>query len=114
MNRVWLWIRSSSPERTRMYSARRGHLHVHQLLERQDGGPLLEERADVLERVDLVDDVVVVRVLADLLDAAVEVAQDRVHVHDLLARELQDQAQHAVRGGWCGPMLRNISPSPRV
>ncbi len=24
MNRVWLWTRSSSPERTRMYSARRG------------------------------------------------------------------------------------------
>jgi hypothetical protein len=74
------------------------HLHVHELLEREDRRPLLEERADVLERVHLVDDVVVVRVLADLLDAAVEVAQDRVHVHDLLARELQDEAQDAVRG----------------
>ena len=81
-----------------MYSARGGTCHVHELLERQDRGPLLEERAEVLERVDLVDDVVVVRVFADLLDAAVEVAEDRIHVHDLLARELEDEAKDAVGG----------------
>ena len=40
-----------------------------------------------------------VAVLADLLDAAVEVAQHGVEVDDLLAVDLEDDAQHAVRGG---------------
>jgi len=74
------------------------YLHVHQLLEREHCRPLLEEGADVLERVHLIDYVVVVGVLTDLLDTTVEVAQDRVHVHYLLARELEDEAQDAVSG----------------
>ena len=41
-------------------------------------------------------DLVVVGVLAQLLDAAVEVAEDRVEVDDLLAVELEDDPQHAV------------------
>ena len=96
MNRAWLAIRLSSPVSTRMYSARRGHLDVEQLLERHDRRPLAEQRADVLERVDLADDVVVVAVLAQLLDAAVEVAEDRVEVDDLLAVDLEHDPQHAV------------------
>ena len=72
------------------------HLDVHQLLEGQDRRPLVEQRADVLERVGVADRLVVVGVLAQLLDAAVEVAEDRVEVDDLLAVELEDDPQDAV------------------
>ena len=71
-------------------------LDVEQLLEGHDAGPLAEQRADVLERVEVADRLVVVGVLAELLDAAVEVAEDRVEVDDLLAVELEDDPQHAV------------------
>ena len=72
------------------------HLDVEQLLEGHDRRPLAEQRADVLERVEVGDRLVVVGVLAQLLDAAVEVAEDRVEVDDLLAVELEDDPQHAV------------------
>ena len=72
------------------------HLDVHQLLEGQDRRPLVEQRAHVLERIRVADGLVVVGVLAQLLDAAVEVAEHRVEVDDLLAVELEDDPQHAV------------------
>ena len=71
-------------------------LDVHQLLEGEDRRPLVEQRADVLERVRVADRLVVVGVLAQLLDAAMEVAEDRVEVDDLLAVELEDDPEHAV------------------
>ena len=73
-------------------------LHVEQLLERHDPGPLAEQRADVLERVEVADRLVVVGVLAELLDAAMQVAEDGVDVDDLLAVELEHDPQHAVGG----------------
>jgi hypothetical protein len=82
-------IRFNSVERTR-------DLDVEQLLEGQDAGPLAEERADVLERVEIGDRVVVVGVLAQLLDAAMEIAEDRVKVDDDLAVELENDPEHAV------------------
>jgi hypothetical protein len=82
---------------TRMYSARRGTSTSRSLLVGRDRRPLAEQRRDVLERVDLADRLVVVRVLDQLLDAAVEVAEDRVDVDDALAVELEDDAEHAVR-----------------
>ncbi len=78
------------------------HLDVEQLLERHHRRPLAEQRAHVLERVDLADDLVVVGVLAQLLDAAVEVAEDGVEVDDALAADLEDHPQHAVRRGVLG------------
>ena len=72
------------------------HLDVEELLEGEDARPLAEQRADVLERVEVGDRVVVVGVLAELLDAAMEVAEDRIEVDDLLALELQDDPEHAV------------------
>ena len=71
-------------------------LHVEQLLEGHDRRPLAEERRDVLQRIHVRDRVVVVGILGELLDATVQVAQDRVEVHDLLAAQLQDDPQHAV------------------
>ena len=71
-------------------------LDVEQLLVGRDRRPLAEQRRDVLERVDLADRLVVVGVLDELLDAAVEVAEDRVDVDDALAVELEDDPEHAV------------------
>ncbi len=71
-------------------------LDVEQLLEGHHRRPLAEQRADVLERVRVADRLVVVGVLAELLDAAVEVAEDRVEVDDLLAVDLEHDPQHAV------------------
>ena len=79
-----------------MYSARRGTSTSSSFSKAMHRRPLAEQRADVLERVDLADDLVVVGVLAQLLDAAVEVAEDRVEVDDLLAVELEHDPQHAV------------------
>ena len=75
---------------------------LEKLLEGDDAGPLAEQRADVLERVEVGDRVVPVGVLAQLLDAAVEVAEDRVEVDDVLAVELQDDSQDAVGRGVLG------------
>ena len=79
-----------------MYSARRGTSTSSSFSKARTARPLVEQRADVLERVDVADGLVVVGVLAELLDAAVEVAEDRVEVDDLLAVELEDDPQHAV------------------
>ncbi len=73
-----------------------GHLDVQELLERHHRRPLVEQRADILERVGVGDRLVVVGVLAQLLDAAVEVAEDRVEVDDPLALDLEDHPQDAV------------------
>jgi hypothetical protein len=57
---------------------------------------------------------VVVGVLAELLDAPVEVAEDGVEIDDLLAIDLRMTRRTPWVAGWCGPMLMSISPSPTV
>ncbi len=78
-------------------------LDVVELLEGDHRRPLAEQRADVLERVHVADRLVVVGVLAQLLDAAVEVAEDRIEVDDLLAVDLEDDPQDAVGRRVLGP-----------
>ena len=78
------------------------HLDVEELLERHDRRPLHEQRAHVLERVGVADRLVVVGVLAQLLDAAVEVAEDRIEVDDPLAVDLEHDPQDAVGRGVLG------------
>jgi hypothetical protein len=75
------------------------NLDFVELLEGDHRRPLAEQRADVLERVHVADRLVVVGVLAQLLDTAVEIAQDRVEIDDLLAVDLEDDPQDAV-GRW--------------
>ena len=58
---------------------------------------LLPERVEVVLAVGPRDDLVVLAVLADLLEAAVQIADVRDAAHDRLAVELEHQAQHAVR-----------------
>jgi hypothetical protein len=69
---------------------------VEQLLEAEDRAPLIEQRADVLEWIDLADDLVVVGVLGELLDAPVQVAEDRIEVDHVLAVDLEHDPQHAM------------------
>ena len=78
-------------------------LDVEELLVGHDRRPLAEERADVLERVHVGDRLVEVGVLAELLDAAMEVAEDRVEVDDRLAVELHHHPQDAVGRRVVGP-----------
>ena len=75
------------------------HLEVEQLFRGQDRQGLAEHRGDVLERIAVADGVVPVAVLADLLDAAVQVAEHGVEVDDALTVDLEDDPEHAVRGG---------------
>src|SRR5450759_2873371 len=89
-------------------------LDVQQLLEGHHRAPLAEEGGDVLQRVELADDVVEVGVLGDLLHAAMEVAQDRVQVHYLLAGDLEDNPQDAVRGRVLGPHVQEHLAVPEV
>ena len=90
-------------------------LDVHQLLEGEDRRPLVEQRADVLERVRVADGLVVVGVLAQLLDAAMEVAEDRIEVDHLLAVELEDHPQHAVGRGMLRPHVdEHLAVAERV
>ena len=91
------------------------HLDVQQLLEGEHRRPLVEQRADVLERVRVADRLVVVGVLAQLLDAAMEIAEHRVEVDDLLAVELEDDPQDAVGRGVLRPHVdEHLAVAERV
>jgi hypothetical protein len=58
---------------------------------------------------------VVIGVLAQLLDAAVEVAEHGVEVDDLLAVELEDDAQDTVGGRMLGPHVdEHLAVAKRV
>ena len=90
-------------------------LDVHELFEGEDRRPLVEQRADVFERVGVADGLVVVGVLAQLLDAAMEVAEDGVEVDHLLAVELEHDPQHAVGGRMLRPHVdEHLAVAERV
>ena len=79
------------------------HLELHQLLDRLAVADVVGRRRDVVHAVGQQDDLRPVAVLAELLDAAMQVADDDLGVDHLLAIEAQHHAQHAVRAG----MLRS-------
>ena len=73
------------------------HGDVHELLEGHHRRPLAEQGADVFQRVEVADGLVVIRVLAQLLDTPVQIAEDRIEIRHDLAVDLHDDPQHAVR-----------------
>ena len=80
----------------------RRHHQAHQLLHRPHVGEVVGGRGHVIHAVG-VGDVLEERVqLEELLRAAVEVADDRIAVHDPLAVHLELQPQHAVGRGMLG------------
>ena len=74
------------------------HLLVEQPLDRHAEGHRVEVVREVVHPLDERDDLPVLLVLAALLDAGVDVADDRLHVADHLALERGEQPQHAVGG----------------
>jgi hypothetical protein len=76
----------------------RRRLDAHELLAGHRVGHVVGQRREVVETVGVGQELVEAQRLADLLLAAVQVADDRLAADDLLAVELEDQAQHAVRG----------------
>ena len=78
------------------------HADVEELLGGHDRDQLAEHRGDVLERVAVADDHVPVAVLADLLDAPMEVPEDGVEVDDALAVDLEHDPEDPVRRGMLG------------
>ena len=75
----------------------RRHLEVEQALHRHAERHRVEVVREVVHPLDERDDLPVGLVLARLLDAGVDVADDRLHRDDGLALERQEQPQHAVR-----------------
>ena len=107
-------IRWNSSHITRMYSRPLGRRDVERLLGGEDVEVLPGEPGDVAAPVHQRDDLVVVPVLADLLDAPVEVAHLGVDVEDQLPSIRTRRFQRPwVMGCW-GPMLIHISDMARL
>ncbi len=81
----------------------RRHLDVEQTLDAHREDRRVEVVREVVHPLDERDDLPVLLVLARLLDAGVDVADDRHHVAHDLALERAEQAQDAVRGGVVRP-----------
>ena len=76
----------------------RRRFHVQQLLDRQAVAQAVGDRRHVVHAVHVGIELRVGAVLGDLLHAAMQVADDALGAQHLLAVELEDDAQHAVRG----------------
>ncbi len=74
------------------------HLDLEQLLGRKRRSLLAHHPAHVVAAVHQRAELVVLAVLGQLLDAAVQVAKRGLRGDDLLAVYLDDQSQHAMRG----------------
>ena len=74
-----------------------GHLEREQLLDREHEHELVVLVADVVDALRVRDALPPRLLLHRLLEAGVQVADHRVEADDLLAVEVDDQAQHAVR-----------------
>ncbi len=84
---------------TRIYCARGGASDRQKLLDRLAITQPIGDRGDIIHAVDVGIEHRVGAVLGDLLHAAMQVADDALGSQNLLAIQLQDDAQHAV-GRW--------------
>ena len=80
----------------------RRHVDLEQRLGRAAEGIRVEEVREVVHALDDRDRLPVGLVLGRLLDAGVDVADDRLEIAHDLALERHEQAQHPVRGGMVG------------
>ena len=95
----WEAMRASSDMMTRQYWARSGASTPHSFSNGQHAAEVVHRRGDVVGAVGPGDHLGVAVMLAQLLGAPVQVADDRVAIDDQLAVELQHDAQHAVGAG---------------
>ena len=96
-------IRLSSRWITRRYCARVRHLALEQRLDGAAEDHRVEVVGEVVHPLDDGDHLPVGLLLGGLLDAGVDVADDRLEVAHDLALERHEQAQHAVGGRVVGP-----------
>ena len=85
----------------------RRRFDVQQFLDRHAVAQAVGDRGDVVHAVHVGRELLVGAVLGDLLDAAVQVADDAFGAEHLFAVQLQDHAQHAVRGRVLRPHVEN-------
>ena len=97
MQVTWSAIRLYSASSVRSQTQRGVSSMPSSLLDRLGVGEVVVHRRAVVEAVGVRDDVVVGVVLGFLLEAAVQVAAVDVGAHDLLAVELGDDLDRAVR-----------------
>ena len=93
----WEAIRLSSAMITRQYCGAFRGLDPAELLHRQDVAKVVERRRHVVGAVGPRRELRVAVRFAQLLGAAVQVAEDRVAIGDHFAIELEDHPEHAVR-----------------
>ena len=90
-------MRDSSHRDHAQHLAALGDLDAEQPLGAERERDVVARRVEIVLAVGPRDDLIVLAVLADLLEAAVQVADVRNAAHDRLAVELEHEAQHAVR-----------------
>ena len=95
--------RFSSTISMRIHDGARRQLHVEQRLGGQREDQLVVERRQVVHPGHVGRALDVGQLLALLLHAGVQVADDRLGAQDGLAVQLEHEAQHAVGGGVLGP-----------
>ena len=91
------WIRFSSARHIRIQVAFSRHLEVEQLLDRQHEDELVVLEGEVVDPRRVGDRLPPGLRLHVLLEAGVQVADHRAQADDVLAVELDDEPQHAVR-----------------
>lgn len=92
-----------------------GDVDVQQLLDSQGEALLVGHHGDVVQTVKVGQGLQICPVLDELLCATVQQADVGVGAHNLLAVELQDQAQHAVGGRMLGTEVDGVMPDlPRI
>jgi hypothetical protein len=80
-----------------------GNLELEQLLDREHEDELVVLEGDVVDASRIRDPLPPRLLLHRLLEARVQVAHDRAEPDHVLAFEIDDEPEHAVRGGVVGP-----------
>ena len=75
-----------------------GNLEAGQFLDRERIRPVVRQRTKIIEPVGIRHRAEIGRALANFFVIAMQVAEDRLQLHDLLAIEHDVHAEHTVRG----------------
>jgi hypothetical protein len=85
-----------------------GNVNVEQFLDSQRVALLIGHHRDIVETIKIGQSLEIRSVLDQLLSASVEQTNVRVSAHNLLAIQLEDQAQHTVGSGMLGSKVDSV------